>query len=156
MLFVSGVPSPAQLCDRITLPHLIFHLETLRQKYIKKRYNTQHPILTETINTQHTYNNTNNNNNTPLSTLLAIFHYTLHPDRSEEAQIEQPCRPHLPLTYICWTVIILNARDHQLSSSRPREAPRPEELQSFVYKCVNLLWRLIHLMFIPHHKIKIN
>jgi len=98
------LPSPTrELYDRINFPHLLYHLETLRLKYIRQRYDTQHPLLTDIIQTQQN-DNIQNNNNTPLSTLLTIYHYTLPPDDPEEAFIRQLCSfdlsHHLSPSYI--------------------------------------------------------
>jgi len=43
-----------ELYNRITFRHLLYHLETLRLKYIIQGYDAQHPLLIDIIQTQHT------------------------------------------------------------------------------------------------------
>jgi len=50
------LPSPtADLYVRITIPHIQFHIESLRQRYIIKGYETFHPLLLDTMHHDATY-----------------------------------------------------------------------------------------------------
>jgi len=44
------LPSPtAELYDRTPFPHILYHLEQLRLKYIRQRLESHHPLLFETL-----------------------------------------------------------------------------------------------------------
>ena len=99
------LPSPTQeLYDRISFPHLLFHLETLRQRYIAKRLEHQHPLLQDII---HSHTNTATPPRhiaTPLSLLFAIYHYTIPPDHPESDLLRDLSAPiihhHYAPTYV--------------------------------------------------------
>jgi len=90
------LPSPTQeLYNKLTFPHLLYHLESLRLRYTRKRFDTQHPLFTDIIRTQLEHDR-QFTENTQLSTLLTIYHYTLPPDHPDEPFISQFRRLHPP------------------------------------------------------------
>jgi len=76
------LPSPTDdLYARVTIPHILFHLEALGLKYITSRYENNHPLLLDTIqhNTTYTQERPLLMNN-PLSLLFSTYITTLPDD----------------------------------------------------------------------------
>jgi len=78
------LPSPTrELYERLTFPHLLLHLETLRTRYISNRFDSQHPLFHDTLSTHENTNGTHTHVTPPLSHLLTLYQNTLphnHPD----------------------------------------------------------------------------
>jgi hypothetical protein len=92
------LPSPTvELYARIDFPHILFHLETLRTRYITQRYDTHHPLLLDTMHQDSKYEpplQTLTDN--PLSLLLSIYLNTLHHNDPDAQHLLPFSHPHPP------------------------------------------------------------
>jgi len=82
------LPSPTQeLYNRITFPHLLLHLETLRTKYIQNRYETHHPLFYDILLSHEHSNTPPHHAYTPLSLLFTLYRQVIPPNHPDLAQI---------------------------------------------------------------------
>lgn len=78
------LPSPTSaLYDRISFPHILYHLETKRQKYFTTRYEDAHPLVMDTISQDTFYSPLLPLQDTPLSLLFSLYRYTIPPDHPD-------------------------------------------------------------------------
>jgi hypothetical protein len=78
------LPSPtAELYHRTPFPHILFHLEQLRTNYIRTRYDSDHPLLLDTMHASAAAIPHHILIPTPLSLLFSLFQYTLPPDHPD-------------------------------------------------------------------------
>lgn len=92
------LPSPtADLYARVTIPNILFHIETLRLRYVTGRYENNHPLLLDTIQQNASYTHeyplliTN-----PLSLLFSIYITTLPDNHIDLPQIASFTAPNPP------------------------------------------------------------
>jgi len=111
----------------------------------KTAQNTQNSLLIDIIQTQEN-GNIQNNNNSPLSTLLTIYHYTLLPDDLKNHALVNFTHS---IFHIIFHLHILHS-NHLEQTKLPswsRVAHTPEEYQSFVLNWAKVQWRLVHHTF---------
>jgi len=90
------LPNPtADLYARIDFPHILFHLEKLRTRYITQRYETNHSLLLNTMHQDAQYDLQDPTLlDNPLSPLISILIHTQNPNRPNIPHLTAFSHPH--------------------------------------------------------------
>ena len=84
-----SLPSPtAELYARMPFPHILHHLEQLRLRYISKRFDTNHPLLLQTMDQAAAFKYTSAIRHTPLSLLFTLYYFTIPPNHPDTKLVD--------------------------------------------------------------------
>jgi len=91
------LPSPTdELYDRTPFPHILYHLEQLRHKFIRIRLEVHHPLLLDTIHGTTTHETQTTLTATPLCLLFSLCRHTIPPDHPDKEFLRSLHSPDTP------------------------------------------------------------